>query len=203
MPAKLADAGLERDPRSRRGLVEDQRHRALGQHVAGQRGRFELARALEQRPQFRRAQLCTGDEVAWQAAECTLAVLSLSVLTWNLKHGRAFPSAGRDLFDEFAAALAGWDWDVALLQEVPPWWPSRLGARLQADWRLVLTSRHFELTVLRAPASRAPDAIKSSGCGCNALLVRRGSGTATASIAEHRVLRLTWLPERRWLLGVR
>ena len=37
----------------------------------------------------------------------------MRVLTWNLKHGRAVPSAGRDLFDEFAAALGGWDWDLA------------------------------------------------------------------------------------------
>ena len=56
--------------------------------------------------------------------------MSLRVLTWNLKHGRAVPPAGRDLFDEFAAALAGWEWDVALLQEVPPWWPAPLARRL-------------------------------------------------------------------------
>ena len=49
------------------------------------------------------------------------------VLTWNLFHGRAVPPAGRDLLGDFAAALAGWDWDVALLQEVPPWWPPELG----------------------------------------------------------------------------
>src|SRR5438477_11684755 len=30
--------------------------------------------------------------------------LSLRVLTWNLLHGRAVPSAGRELFDQFAAA---------------------------------------------------------------------------------------------------
>ena len=55
------------------------------------------------------------------------------VLTWNLKHGRAVPSAGHDLFDEFAAAIAGWEWDVALLQEVPPWWPAPLAARCGAS----------------------------------------------------------------------
>ncbi len=31
--------------------------------------------------------------------------VAMRVLTWNLKHGRAVPSAGRDLFEEFAAAL--------------------------------------------------------------------------------------------------
>ena len=51
----------------------------------------------------------------------------MRVLTWNLFHGRAVPPAGRDLAREFAAALAAWEWDVALLQEVPPWWPPALG----------------------------------------------------------------------------
>ena len=55
--------------------------------------------------------------------------MRLRVLTWNLMHGRARPSAGRDLRPEFTAALAGWEWDVALLQEVPPWWPEPLARR--------------------------------------------------------------------------
>jgi endonuclease/exonuclease/phosphatase family metal-dependent hydrolase len=131
-----------------------------------------------------------------------LACVPLCVLTWNLKHGRAVPSAGRDLFEDFLAALAGWRWDVALLQEVPPWWPSLLGARLRADWRLVLTSRNAGLAARRALATRWPDAIKSNGGGCNAVLVRQGSD-AVGAIAEHRILRLTWLPERRWLIAVR
>ena len=51
----------------------------------------------------------------------------MRVLTWNLFHGRAVPDAPRSLRAEFAAAIAGWSWDVALLQEVPPWWPPELG----------------------------------------------------------------------------
>jgi endonuclease/exonuclease/phosphatase family metal-dependent hydrolase len=129
-----------------------------------------------------------------------LACVRACVLTWNLKHGRAVPSAGHDLFDDFAAALAQWAWDVALLQEVPPWWPSRLGAGLGAEWRMVLTSRNLGLPIRRALAERWPDAIKSNGGGCNAVLVRGDGGL---SIAAHRVLRLTWVPERRWLIGVR
>jgi endonuclease/exonuclease/phosphatase family metal-dependent hydrolase len=119
------------------------------------------------------------------------------VLTWNLKHGRAVPSAGHDLFNEFAAALAGWKWDLALLQEVPPWWPSPLGARLDADARLVLTSRNSLLPVRRAIAERWPDVIKSGGGGANAILVR---GDA---IVEHRLRRLCICPERRWVHAVR
>jgi endonuclease/exonuclease/phosphatase family metal-dependent hydrolase len=116
---------------------------------------------------------------------------SLRVLTWNLMHGRAVPSAGRNLFDEFAAALAAWPWDLALLQEVPPWWP----AQLADEHVLGLTSRNFGLRLRRILAERWPDAIKSHGGGCNAILVRRGR------IVGRRALRLRWLPERRWLLA--
>jgi len=119
------------------------------------------------------------------------------VLTWNLKHGRAVPSAGRDLFDEFAAAIAGWEWDVALLQEVPPWWPAPLAARAGAEERLVLTSRNALLGVRRVIAVRWPDAIKSNGGSANAILVRGDT------IAEHRIRRLCITPERRWVHAVR
>jgi endonuclease/exonuclease/phosphatase family metal-dependent hydrolase len=123
---------------------------------------------------------------------------AVRVLTWNLLHGRAVPPAGRDLFEEFAGALAGWEWDLALLQEVPPWWPESLGRRARAQWRLVLTARNFGLALRRAIALRWPDLIKSNGGGCNAILVRGERG-----IAAHRAARLGWWPERRWLHAVR
>jgi endonuclease/exonuclease/phosphatase family metal-dependent hydrolase len=121
------------------------------------------------------------------------------VLIWNLKHGRSVPSAGRDLTAEFTDALRGWEWDLALLQEVPPWWPPQLAAALDADQRAALTSRNFGLWLRRPLAVRWPDAIKSNGGGANAILVRPGAGR----IAEHRRRRLCWLPERRWVHGVR
>jgi endonuclease/exonuclease/phosphatase family metal-dependent hydrolase len=121
------------------------------------------------------------------------------VLTWNLKHGRAVPSAGRELSAEFIAALRAWEWDLALLQEVPPWWPARLAAALEAEQRLVLTSRNAGLALRRTIAVRRPDLIKSNGGGANAILVRRGAG----EITEHRTARLCRLPERRWLHGIR
>jgi endonuclease/exonuclease/phosphatase family metal-dependent hydrolase len=123
--------------------------------------------------------------------------MGLAVLTWNLKHGRAVPSAGRDLFEEFADELGGWRWDVALLQEVPPWWPAALASRLGCDQRLVLTSRNFLLPIRRAIAVRWPDLIKSNAGGCNAILARR------AAVLAHRTRRLSVLPERRWVHGVR
>lgn len=120
------------------------------------------------------------------------------MLTWNLKHGRSVPSAGRYLLDEFSSALSGWEWDVALLQEVPPWWAAPLAERAGADQRLVLTSRNFLLPVRRAIACRWPDAIKSNGGGANTILVRHG-----LQIAEHRTQRICIWPERRWVHGVR
>jgi endonuclease/exonuclease/phosphatase family metal-dependent hydrolase len=119
------------------------------------------------------------------------------VLTWNLFHGRAVPRAGRSLRDAFTTALAGWAWDVALLQEVPPWWPPELGRAAGAHARTALTSRNALLPVRRALAERFPDLMRASGGGANAILVR---GHA---IVEHRVVVLTRRPERRVAHGVR
>jgi len=114
------------------------------------------------------------------------------VLTWNLFHGRAVPEEHRSLRDEFAAALAGWEWDVALLQEVPPWWPPALASAAGAQHRTALTSRNALLPLRRLVADRRPDLIKSNGGGSNAILVR-----GDARIAEHRVHVLRRRPERR------
>ena len=122
---------------------------------------------------------------------------ALRVLTWNLMHGRSIPPAGHELYEEFAGRLVAWEWDVALLQEAPPWWPSDLARRAGADHRLALTSRNSLLPLRRAIAARWPDLIKSNGGGANAILVRR------QAIVEHRVRRLSWLPERRWVHAVR
>ncbi len=117
----------------------------------------------------------------------------MKVLTWNLYHGRAAPPAGRDLESAFAAALAGWAWDVALLQEVPPWWAPALARACGAHARTALTSRNELPALRRALARRAPDLVKSGGGGANVILVR----AATARIAAHRKLLLRRLPERR------
>jgi endonuclease/exonuclease/phosphatase family metal-dependent hydrolase len=143
--------------------------------------------------------------VARQVRECTGAAGTrplasarrIRVLTWNLFHGRAQPAAGRPLLVEFSRALAAWDWDVALLQEVPPWWPARLGAAARAGGRSARTSRNLFLPARRAIAARNPDLLAASGGGANAILVRGDR------IAEHRVRRLTRRPERRVMHGVR
>jgi endonuclease/exonuclease/phosphatase family metal-dependent hydrolase len=117
------------------------------------------------------------------------------VLTWNLFHGRSQPPAGHALLGEFARTLAGLEWDVALLQEVPPWWPPALGRVCRARHATALTSRNSLLPLRRAIAVRAPDLIKSNGGGANAILAR-------GPLGEHRVLELTRRPERRVAHGV-
>ena len=98
---------------------------------------------------------------------------------------------------EFADALAGWEWDVALLQEVPPWFPAPLAAAAGAGYRLQLTARNWLLPARRAISVRNPDILKASGGGSNAILVRG------APILEHRAQRLRRLPEGRWVHAVR
>jgi endonuclease/exonuclease/phosphatase family metal-dependent hydrolase len=117
-------------------------------------------------------------------------------LTWNLYHGRSPDPAGRSLFFEFASALAGWEWDVALLQEVPPWWPEPLARAAGAEARWVLTSRNGLLRARRAISARNPDVLKSNGGGANAILAR-------TSVLEHRWTRVTRVPERRIAHGIR
>ena len=121
----------------------------------------------------------------------------MRVLTWNLFHGRSRPPAGRSLLNEFAAALAQWDWDVALLQEVPPWWPPLLARATRAQAEHVLTARNVGMPARRAIAARRPDLVKSSGGGANAILIRG------ETVLEHRRERLTWWPERRVAHGIR
>ena len=120
----------------------------------------------------------------------------MRVLTWNLYGGRAVPAAGRSLQAEFAAALAGWEWDVALLQEIPPWWPPELAQVTGAEPATVFTARNWGRAVRRRLGERDPDLWGSWAGGANSILVR-GLG-----IEEHRRHRLRLWPERRWMHGV-
>jgi endonuclease/exonuclease/phosphatase family metal-dependent hydrolase len=121
----------------------------------------------------------------------------MRVLSWNLFHGRTVPESGRLPFSEFATTLAGWGWDVALLQEVPPWWPPDLAEATGADQRAALTSRNFGRIMRRALAERWPDKIRSSQGGANAILVRG------KTIEAHRAALVRCRPERRVIHAVR
>ncbi len=122
--------------------------------------------------------------------------MDLRVLTWNVFHGRGVPAAGRDLYVEFETALIRWEWDVALLQEAPPWWPDRLCRALHCEGHAVLTSRNALRPVRHTLAVRAPDLMRAGGGGCNAILARsdRIVGARSATLCR-------W-PERRRVHGV-
>jgi endonuclease/exonuclease/phosphatase family metal-dependent hydrolase len=121
--------------------------------------------------------------------------VKFTAVGWNLFHGRDFPpdpalftwrsrllrterrnqthvQVNRDLTAEFAAMLSGAEWDVALLQEVPPRFAAPLARACKAEAHRVLTSRN-SLAALRTAAARLnPDLIASGEGGSNLTLVR-------------------------------
>jgi endonuclease/exonuclease/phosphatase family metal-dependent hydrolase len=131
---------------------------------------------------------------------------TLAVLAWNLFHGRDHPLEGsrehvavnRVLRDEFATVLAREQWDLALLQEAPPYWAHALANAAGASATSVLTSRNFGAFIRRRLAEWNPDLIASGEGGSNQILARGGW-----RIAETRRLTLTLLPERRRLIWAR
>jgi endonuclease/exonuclease/phosphatase family metal-dependent hydrolase len=122
-------------------------------------------------------------------------------LTWNVFHGRDLPvevDYKRSLHAEFAALLARFDWDVALLQEAPPRWFYEFGFKSGARGRLLKTSRN-QLGFARGwMAERRPDLMKSGEGGSNQIFFR-----APWRVVEERGLTLAWLPERRRMIWLR
>ena len=121
--------------------------------------------------------------------------MQLTVLSWNLFHGRDFPpdpalftwrsrllgtsernathvQVNRELLDEFAALLAAADWDVALLQECPPRWWQPLAAACDAEPHGALTSRNSLGAVRAYFAAQNPDLLAAAEGGSNLTLVR-------------------------------
>ena len=106
----------------------------------------------------------------------------------------------RQLRAEFLEVLDGIEWDVALLQEVPPTWVGSLGAGIGAESRFAPTARNWMGWLTRPIWSRRPHLVGSWEGGGNLILVRRGRGLeVTAADAG----RLTLLPERRVVQHVR
>jgi endonuclease/exonuclease/phosphatase family metal-dependent hydrolase len=142
-------------------------------------------------------------------------VRQLTVLSWNLYHGRDAPpnralrtwqslllrreehddsyvQVNRPLGDEFAALLARAQWDVCLLQEAPPSWDAALAQATGAASYLVATARNW-LGPVRARLARwNPDLMGSWEGGSNITLVRPPWRIAGAS----RSLLLNPLPGR-------
>ncbi len=115
------------------------------------------------------------------------------------EHDATHVQVNRPLRHEFAQLLAGWEWDVALLQEVPPRWLRDLERATGASGDRVLTSRNSFAPIRAAIAEWNPDLIRSNEGGSNMLLVRppaRVVATRTACLAarpERRVLSMARL----------
>jgi endonuclease/exonuclease/phosphatase family metal-dependent hydrolase len=116
-------------------------------------------------------------------------------LSWNLFHGRDHPpdpalftwrsrilrieernethaQVNRPLDREFHDLVAGLEWDVALLQEVPPRWLRQLCRAAGASGASALTSRNRLAFARTAIARLNPDLIASNEGGSNQVLAR-------------------------------
>ncbi len=101
----------------------------------------------------------------------------------------------RDLSIEFRARLAAAEWDLALLQEVPPRWTGPLADATGADHRATLTSRNWMRPLTWPLARYRPHLAGSWEGGSNLILVRKGR--PGSAMVEHRSAVLSRLPERR------
>ena len=158
------------------------------------RRRLQRQRAVEQRRELGAAMSSVPSRKC-RRAKCT--VRGVRVLTWNLFHGRSRPPSGGRCCASSRARSPGWEWDVALLQEVPPWWPAPLAAAAGARGAHAAHLAQPAAAAAAGDPARNPDLLKSSGGGANAILVRG------EPILEHRAARLRRWPERRWVHGVR
>jgi endonuclease/exonuclease/phosphatase family metal-dependent hydrolase len=153
--------------------------------------------------------------------------VQIHAITWNLFHGRDAPpdpslftwrsrllkitergpeyaQVNRSLFTEFATALAGMHWDVALLQESPPRWAPRLAEALEAETHLTLTSRNRLAPLSGWAAELNPDLIASWDGGSNLTLLRGALLAGEQPIAERRELVIhEGRPERRTMAFTR
>lgn len=145
--------------------------------------------------------------------------MELTVIAWNLFHGRDFPpdpglrtwrsrllrfderndthvQVNRDLSQEFATLLAGSAWDVALLQECPPRFLAPLARACGAEAHRALTSRNSAGPLRALLARQNPDLMASGEGGSNLTLVRVPG--KLGGIAERRELAIhEGAPERR------
>ena len=151
--------------------------------------------------------------------------MEITVLSWNLFHGRDFPpdpalrtwrsrllrtetrnathvQLNRDLTEEFATVLSRAEWDVAMLQECPPRFAAPLAAACGAEAHRTLTSRNALGAVRGLLARQNPDLMASGEGGSNLILVRVPG--KLGGIAERREMAIhEGEPERRAMGFVR
>jgi endonuclease/exonuclease/phosphatase family metal-dependent hydrolase len=151
--------------------------------------------------------------------------MDLTVLSWNLFHGRDFPpdpalrtwrsrllrtetrnathvQVNRDLTEEFATVLSRAEWDVAMLQECPPRFAEPLARACGAEAHRTLTSRNSLGAVRALLARQNPDLMASGEGGSNLIMVRVPG--RLGGIAERREMAIhEGEPERRAMGFVR
>lgn len=151
--------------------------------------------------------------------------MELTVLSWNLFHGRDFPpdpalrtwrsrllrleernathvQLNRDLTEEFATVLSRAEWDVAMLQECPPRFAEPLARACRAEAHRTLTSRNSVGALRGLLARQNPDLMASGEGGSNLILVRVPG--RLGGIAERREMAIhEGEPERRAMGFVR
>jgi endonuclease/exonuclease/phosphatase family metal-dependent hydrolase len=145
------------------------------------------------------------DAISWNLFHGRDAPPDSSLFTWRSRllkiteRGDAYVQVNRDLFAEFATALSGMRWDVALLQESPPRWAARLAEALGVETHLALTSRNWIPALQGAVGDFNPDLIASSEGGSNLTLVRGALlEDSDGAIAERHELAIhEGRPERR------
>jgi endonuclease/exonuclease/phosphatase (EEP) superfamily protein YafD len=139
-------------------------------------------------------------------------------MTWNLFHGRDWPPEPKlqirahkgnfrrgprlgkeyeqtnwDLFDQFAALIDSVDWDIAMLQEFPPSWKTRMARACGAEPHRALSGRNWLQPITSMIGRWRPDLLGAWEGGSNTTYVRRDAGR----IAERRRVVLTRRPELR------
>ncbi len=133
--------------------------------------------------------------MVWRTQAEDSRARELTVLSWNLFHGRDAPpnrelrtrrslllrtdehdqthiQVNRPLRDEFAGLIGRARWDVCLLQEAPPSWDAALARAAGAASFVVLTSRNWCAPLRARLGWWNPDLMGSWEGGSNITLVR-------------------------------
>ncbi|MEO6858230.1 MAG: hypothetical protein ABI323_06540 [Solirubrobacteraceae bacterium] len=105
--------------------------------------------------------------------------MRLRVLSWTLRPGNA---RSQDL----AAALAGWEWDVALLRHLPSQWALPVATALDSEFRCTPRSAGRD-SLLRRLLSASPQRV--DGSGSDAILARRDRVVAEWPVDRRRPTR--------------
>ena len=194
--AELEHARLHRRARAGRGLLEQQRDRAALERTRDARGACLSASARSRIAVSSLAVSSAPVRKCKRQAECTVAAHARAHLE-PLPRPLDPQRRGAGCWPSSRRALAGWEWDVALLQEVPPWWPPRSRPRTGAD--AAPRAHVAQRGARRAPRDLQPQPGPAEVQRRRLQLHPRARRRAATTGRQ----RLTLRPERRWAHGVR